>query len=795
MKKKNKIKYILLLLVSIISISSISYAANSVSSNEYKITSQDNTNYIIGIYQNTRVEKVKANIKTDNNITIYNEKGEALGEEAIVVTGSKIQIGNETYIAIVCGDVNGDGNVNLTDLVKVKSHLIGKEILEKEKGIAADVDANGRVTSTDILNLKRLLVRIIEEREIFEKKYRNNEYEYKKNTLTNKIGITELIDTKASGTLQIPSKIDGNEVKEIENFLGENSKITKVTIPTGIEKINSIAFSGLKNLQEIEVSGLNQNYSSKEGILYNKAKDTIVSYPRGKEGTEYTIGEEVKKIGEYAYYKNSKIEKLYLRDEIEEVGKNAFEEMKGKVYVKEGSELIAMLREKGINYAIDAKPEISKLTSIEGTNQVITLNIEATDDVGIVAWSIELKGIENIEWNEINQTKKLTTTYQQIRQNGTYVVRIKDNVGNIGEKEIIINGIDTSIPKMTSIKIISPTSGEYKVGQKIIIRVQFSEKIKGTAPTLKLRIGDSSVTATATNPTGTLDYIDYSYTTTEKQTGNVEIESYIGGNITDIMGNKASIVKLANTGNTITIKGNYDAKYGPYKYAISGTVIQTYKDESIEVSIEKIDRMYVSKIWIAEPSKQIKKAEGDALIGNMLAPIPNVIIGTNGSYDNAGKVVITNGVITRTSNDESHFILGINKSGRLMQKELYKSWMRPISGSEMLEMGIVNTFASWPGAIIENNKYDSGLAEQNKDHRARTAVGQVNENNYILINASDSAGVSIPSVGEMAQRLNCSFLYMLDGGRSTALWFRQSYIIPSSGNRKRPDVLYFTTLE
>ena len=416
MKKKNKIMYILLLLVSIVSISSISHAAN-VSSDEYKITSKENTNYIIGIYPNTRVEKVKANIKANSNINIYNEKGQAVGENEIVVTGSKIQIENETYIAIVCGDVNADGNANLTDLVKIKSHLIGKEILEKEKGIAADVDANGRVTSTDILNLKRLLVRIIEEREIFEKKYSNSEYEYKKNTLTNKIAITELIDTKASGTLQIPSKIDGNEVKEIENFLGENSKITKVTIPTGIEKISNIAFSGLTNLQGIEVSGLNENYCSEEGILYNKGKDTLVCYPRGKEEKEYTIGEEVKKIGEFAFYKNSKIEKLYLTDEIEEVEKNAFEEMKGKVYVKEGSDLIAMLIEKGINYAIDVKPEITKLTSTEGTNQVITLNIEATDDVGIVAWSVELKGIENIEWNEINQTKKLTTTYQQIRQN------------------------------------------------------------------------------------------------------------------------------------------------------------------------------------------------------------------------------------------------------------------------------------------------------------------------------------------------------------------------------------------
>ena len=555
MKKKNKIMYILLLLVSIVSISSISHAAN-VSSDEYKITSKENTNYIIGIYPNTRVEKVKANIKANSNINIYNEKGQAVGENEIVVTGNKIQIENETYIAIVCGDVNADGNANLTDLVKVKSHLIGKEILEKEKGIAADVDANGRVTSTDILNLKRLLVRIIEEREIFEKKYSNSEYEYKKNTLTNKIGITELIDTKASGTLQIPSKIDGNEVKEIENFLGENSKITKVTIPTGIEKISNIAFSGLTNLQGIEVSGLNENYCSEEGILYNKGKDTLVCYPRGKEEKEYTIGEEVKKIGEFAFYKNSKIEKLYLTEEIEEVEKNAFEEMKGKVYVKEGSDLIAMLIEKGINYAIDAKPEITKLTSTEGTNQVITLTIEATDDVGIVAWSVEAKGTEKINWKKIEATKNFQTEYQEIPTNGTYVVRVKDTVGNIGEKEIIINGIDTSIPKMTSIKIISPTSGEYKVGQKIIIRVQFSEKIKGTAPTLKLRIGDSSVTTTATNPTGTLDYIDYSYTTTENETGNVEIESYIGGNVTDIMGNKASIIKLANTGNDVNIIPN-----------------------------------------------------------------------------------------------------------------------------------------------------------------------------------------------------------------------------------------------
>ena len=555
MKKKNKIMYILLLLVSIVSISSISHAAN-VSSDEYKITSKENTNYIIGIYPNTRVEKVKANIKANSNINIYNEKGQAVGENEIVVTGNKIQIENETYIAIVCGDVNADGNANLTDLVKIKSHLIGKEILEKEKGIAADVDANGRVTSTDILNLKRLLVRIIEEREIFEKKYSNSEYEYKKNTLTNKIAITELIDTKASGTLQIPSKIDGNEVKEIENFLGENSKITKVTIPTGIEKISNIAFSGLTNLQGIEVSGLNENYCSEEGILYNKGKDTLVCYPRGKEEKEYTIGEEVKKIGEFAFYKNSKIEKLYLTDEIEEVEKNAFEEMKGKVYVKEGSDLIAMLREKGINYAIDAKPEITKLTSTEGTNQVITLTIEATDDVGIVAWSVEAKGTEKINWKKIEATKNFQTKYQEIPTNGTYVVRVKDTVGNIGEKEIVIKEIDETTKKVKEIRIISPTSGEYEPGQKIIIRVSFTGNVVGEAPQLKVTVGNEIGTGTMTNTEarGTTDYIDYTYITNDQQMGEIGVYSYTGGSLKGTNGKPVSIFKLASVGNNVSIK-------------------------------------------------------------------------------------------------------------------------------------------------------------------------------------------------------------------------------------------------
>ena len=548
-----KIISIILGMLIMISISTISYGAN-ISSDEYKIVTKDGINSIIGIYPNTRADTVIANLKSEGTIAIYDNNGKGITDDAIIATGNQIQVKSKTYIAIVCGDVNGDGNVTLTDLVKISAHMIGKEILDGANKIAADVDASGKVTTTDILNLKRLLVRIIENREIFEKKYSNNCYEYTSNKLTDKITITNLVDAGQSGTLQIPSKIDGNEVVGIDGFLGENSKITKITIPSEIKNINSILLSGLTKLKEIQVSDLNEIYSSEDGILYNKTKDTLLFYPRGKLENTHTIKANVKTIGEYAYYKNNAIEKLYIPDTVEEIEKNAFKERNGKIYVKENATIIEKLKENGIPYEIDGKPMILKVTSTEGTNQVITIHIEATDNIGIVAWSIGLKGSTRI-WNHVETTKTLKTSYQEVTINGTYEVQVKDTVGNIASQDIIINEIDTSIPRITAMKIISPTSGEYKPGQKIIARVEFSEKIKGTAPTLKLAIGESlsSGQISVSNPTGTQNYIDYIYTTTDNEQGQIAIYSYTGGNITDISGNKASIIKLANTGNQVVI--------------------------------------------------------------------------------------------------------------------------------------------------------------------------------------------------------------------------------------------------
>lgn len=551
MKKNIKFYFFIFFIFFIVGICNISYALN-LDSNEYKVTTKENVNYVIGIYPNTQIKTLRKNLIANTDIKILDNNGKIMSEEETISTGNKIQIENTTYIAIVCGDVNGDGKVNVTDLVQMKKHFIGKEILNKTSAMATDIDTNGKLTSTDVLNLKRLIVNIIEESEIYEKDYENNQYGYTINTLTNETIIKKIINNNQGNILQIPNKIDGNNVKEIDDFLGENSKITKVTIPTGIELIGTRAFSELTNLENIEVSGLNENYSSKDGILYNKGKDKLIFYPNGKEEKEYIIEQTVKNVGSYAFYKNNKIERLYIPDTVEEIENNAFKEMKGKVYIKYGAKIEGKLQEKGINYEIDKIPEIIKLNSQKEENQTVSINISASDDIGIVAWSVGLKGSPTT-WNNIEMTKNLETSYKNIKVNGTYEAKIKDSIGNIKTQEIIINEIDTSIPKINSIKIIEPTTGTYKKGQKIIVRVQFSEIIKGEAPTLNLSIGNNIVTAQPTELAGNLDYIDYTYTIEENQNGKVEIQSYVGGNITDLSGNKASIVKMTNSGNNIEV--------------------------------------------------------------------------------------------------------------------------------------------------------------------------------------------------------------------------------------------------
>ena len=60
------------------------------------------------------------------------------------------------YIAIIYGDVNGDGKINSVDLLKLQRHILEIESLDKYSQIAGNISKDGRKpTSRDLLLIQR----------------------------------------------------------------------------------------------------------------------------------------------------------------------------------------------------------------------------------------------------------------------------------------------------------------------------------------------------------------------------------------------------------------------------------------------------------------------------------------------------------------------------------------------------------------------------------------------------------------------------------------------------------------
>jgi hypothetical protein len=82
-------------------------------------------------------------------------------------------------------------------------------------------------------------------------------------------------------------------------FLGCHA-LTGASIPAGVTSIGEGAFLGCSALASITVDGANRAYCSEDGVLFNKAKTTLIQYPAGKSGS-YDIPADVTRIGSYAF--------------------------------------------------------------------------------------------------------------------------------------------------------------------------------------------------------------------------------------------------------------------------------------------------------------------------------------------------------------------------------------------------------------------------------------------------------------------------------------------------------------
>ena len=100
--------------------------------------------------------------------------------------------------------------------------------------------------------------------------------------------------------------------------------LKEITIPKSVNNIGNNVFEGCNSLQKINVDNDNSDYCSDEGILYNKNKTTLITYPPGIKDNIFNTSEILEKIDNYSFYKNKFVNKIYLSKSIKYIGGKAF---------------------------------------------------------------------------------------------------------------------------------------------------------------------------------------------------------------------------------------------------------------------------------------------------------------------------------------------------------------------------------------------------------------------------------------------------------------------------------------
>ena len=126
----------------------------SITSNVYSVGS----GYISKIGAGTTAAQLLNGINEKAYCKVYKGNTEISGS-TLVGTGMEVRLMDGSKILakvtiVVTGDTNGDGEITITDMLAVKSHLLGKDILTGAAAKAADTSGDKAVSITDFIQIK-----------------------------------------------------------------------------------------------------------------------------------------------------------------------------------------------------------------------------------------------------------------------------------------------------------------------------------------------------------------------------------------------------------------------------------------------------------------------------------------------------------------------------------------------------------------------------------------------------------------------------------------------------------------
>ena len=123
-----------------------------------------------------------------------------------------------------------------------------------------------------------------------------------------------------TGNYTIPSTVTGIEAYAFENCSG----LTSIRIPSSITNIPDGELVSCAGVMAFIVDPLNSNYSSVDGVLFDKSETMVVKYPPAQTGTTYNIPNSVSSICDYAFAGCTNLTSVIIPNSVASIGDWAF---------------------------------------------------------------------------------------------------------------------------------------------------------------------------------------------------------------------------------------------------------------------------------------------------------------------------------------------------------------------------------------------------------------------------------------------------------------------------------------
>ena len=137
--------------------------------------------------------------------------------------------------------------------------------------------------------------------------------------------VTSIGDDAFNGCLSLPSITIPDSVTSIgDNAFAACEFLKSITIPDSVMSIGYNAFRGCGSLESITVDGRNINYSSKDGVLYNKSQTALIKYPTYNARKSFTIPNSVTSIGDCAFERCDPLTSITIPNSVTSIGDYAF---------------------------------------------------------------------------------------------------------------------------------------------------------------------------------------------------------------------------------------------------------------------------------------------------------------------------------------------------------------------------------------------------------------------------------------------------------------------------------------